>query len=509
MKKLNICIAGIAALLCTSCSDSDSVKDLAGTSEEMNELAENDSSSSTKETKNSSSSEKDNLSSSSEETITSSSSEEQGNIPQQESSLDNYLKLYDLQNKVHFDRAVMAFSASEMVSRAPGIDGGAGATEFDGEGVRKFVKQNIAALESFFPKAAEKYADLIEATKNGTNECTLYMFNLYGNEKYAGHVLEYISPDTMKVVNIEAKNCEASTDNQIVRFLFSYCGDVDRDPTIVRSTAKSSIAKDECPATKTDEEWVSIISSNEINSSASKNEPNSSSSNGENKTCRHISDNVATEDGTNCNSVTDTNIVIDCVSGERMKCEANYWVQDVCDPGSDCDGDGFPDGIYRPDLEPCDTDTLLEFFGNHYQCVENKWVLLPAPDNNRSQARNVSVQPRQGMALAPRVVMARNSDGTITIRDDGFYVSNSFIIKDVYTEISGDTIIVEVVYPEEAQLGSSQISAITFTVSKEYTNVKYLKYKNSDREMEIQEVDELPPCASSSTCQECGEGLTC
>ena len=46
MKKLNLCIAGAAALLCTSCSDSDGVKDLTGTSEELNEIADKGSSSS-------------------------------------------------------------------------------------------------------------------------------------------------------------------------------------------------------------------------------------------------------------------------------------------------------------------------------------------------------------------------------------------------------------------------------------------------------------------------------
>ena len=409
-----------------------------------------------------------------------------------------------------FDKAVLALNKSEMVSRTPAMDGSTNATEFDGEGVRKFVQQNIGAIETLFPKAAEKYTDLVDATKNGTNECSLYSFNLYGNKKYAGHVLEYVSPDTMKVVDIEAKNCEDNTSNQIVRFLFSYCGDVSKEPVVERTTATSDIAKEKCPADKTDDEWVNVISSNEINSSASKNEPNSSSSN-ENKTCRHISDNVATEDGTNCNSVTDTNIVIDCVSGERMKCEANYWVRDVCDPGSDCDGDGIPDGIYRPDLEPCDTDTLLYFYERHFQCVDGKWQYLPPPDSSdtRAQARNATLSPRQGMAVTPRVVMARNEDGTISIRDDGYYASNNFVMEAVYTEISGDTIIVDVIYPDGANVSSYQISALTFTVSKVYTNVKYIKYKDDDRVKEIHEVDELLPCASSSTCQECGEGLDC
>ena len=58
-------------------------------------------------------------------------------------------------------------------------------------------------------------------------------------------------------------------------------------------------------------------------------------------------------------------------------------------------------------------------------------------------------------------------------------------------------------------MSSYQISALTFTVSKVYTNVKYIKYKDDDRVQEIHEVDELLPCASSSTCQECGEGLDC
>ena len=510
MKKLNLCIAGAAALLCFNCGDSNSVN-VSGTSEELNEVADKGSSSSGTPGTESSSSVKDQKNSSSSVDDQNPNSSSSGDVQTPNNgSLDAYLQQYGLETKYRFDKAVLALNKSEMVSRTPAMDGSTNATEFDGEGVRKFVQQNIGAIETLFPKAAEKYTDLVDATKNGTNECSLYSFNLYGNKKYAGHVLEYVSPDTMKVVDIEAKNCEDNTSNQIVRFLFSYCGDVSKEPVVERTTATSDIAKEKCPADKTDDEWVNVISSNEINSSASKNEPNSSSSN-ENKTCRHISDNVATEDGTNCNSVTDTNIVIDCVSGERMKCEANYWVRDVCDPGSDCDGDGIPDGIYRPDLEPCDTDTLLYFYERHFQCVDGKWQYLPPPDSSdtRAQARNATLSPRQGMAVTPRVVMARNEDGTISIRDDGYYASNNFVMEAVYTEISGDTIIVDVIYPDGANVSSYQISALTFTVSKVYTNVKYIKYKDDDRVKEIHEVDELLPCASSSTCQECGEGLDC
>ena len=495
MKKLNICIAGALALLCTSCSDSDGVKDLTGTSEELNEVADKGSSSSGTPGTESSSSIKDQKNSSSSVDDQNPNSSSSGDVQTPNNgSLDAYLQQYGLETKYRFDKAVLALNKSEMVSRTPAMDGSTNATEFDGEGVRKFVQQNIGAIEALFPKAAAKYADLVEATKNGTNECSLYSFNLYGNEKYAGHVLEYVSPDTMKVVDIEAKNCEENTSNQIVRFLFSYCGDVSEDPVIERTTAKSDIAKDKCPASKTDDEWVNVIDSKEI------------------ANCRHISDNEALKQGANCNSSTDTETVIDCVTGKEYICAANYWtLAEICDPGSDCDGDGIPDGIYRPDLEPCDTDTLLYFYERHFQCVDGKWQYLPPPDSSdtRAQARNATLSPRQGMAVTPRVVMARNEDGTISIRDDGYNASNNFVMEAVYTEISGDTIIVDVIYPDGANVSSFQIGALTFTVSKVYTNVKYLRYKDDDRVKEIHEVDELLPCASSSTCQECGEGLEC
>ena len=358
MKKLNICIAGALALLCTNCGDPNSVN-VSGTSEDVNEIADKGSSSSGTPVAESSSS--------IGEQQQNSSSSGDAQTPQiNDGSLDAYLQQYGLQTKHRFDKAVLAFNKSEMVSRTPAMDGSTNSTEFDGEGVRKFVQQNIGAIEALFPKAAAKYADLVEATKNGTNECSLYSFNLYGNEKYAGHVLEYVSPDTMKVVDIEAKNCEENTNNQIVRFLFSYCGGVSEEPVIERTTAKSDIAKDKCPASKTDDEWVNVIDSKDIVTSSSSETPSSSaaenptsSSSKEIETCRHISDYDGMTENGNCNEDIDTGWVIDCVTGEEYKCALGYWVRNVCAPGSDCDGDGIPDGIYRPDLEPCDTDTLL------------------------------------------------------------------------------------------------------------------------------------------------------
>ena len=236
------------------------------------------------------------------------------------------------------------------------------------------------------------------------------------------------------------------------------------------------------------------------------------SSQAEPQNCLHISDTDGPTENGNCDSNIDTVRVIDCATGEKMRCTFNYWVRDVCAPGGDCNGDGIPDGDRRIDLEPCDTDTLLEFFGRHYQCVENQWVYLqaPAPDDNREKATNASVKHREGPAVAPRVVMVKNEDNTITIRDDGYNASNNFVIEDVYTELSGDTVIVDVIYPDGANISSFEIGALTFTVSNAYANAKHLKYKDGSRSVqEIFEEDELLPCANNGSCATCDPMLDC
>ena len=108
------------------------------------------------------------------------------------------------------------------------------------------------------------------------------------------------------------------------------------------------------------------------------------------------------------------------------------------------------------------------------------------------------------------VLACRDEDNTITIRDDGYNASNNFVIEDVYTELSGDTVIVDVIYPDGANVSSYEIGVLTFTVSKVYANVKYLKYKNGERSgQEIRVVDELLPCANNGSCQTCDPMLDC
>ena len=182
MKKLNICIAGMAALLCTNCGDSTSDK-IVGTSEEMNELAEGNSSSST-DTKQSSSSVKDKQSSSSTDQSSSSIGDTQA--PSDKNSLDYYVWQYKLSKPHKFDKAVLAVNTVRATASGTPASNVQDATMYGAEnaikeGVLEFTKDNVEKVTKYFPKTSEKYADLINTVKNGANECGLYAFNLYGS----------------------------------------------------------------------------------------------------------------------------------------------------------------------------------------------------------------------------------------------------------------------------------------------------------------------------------------
>jgi len=60
----------------------------------------------------------------------------------------------------------------------------------------------------------------------------------------------------MTVVDIVASSCLTNTNGKLVRFLFSYCGDVDRDPIIKRTSVTSDIPANRCPDKLMGSEWV-------------------------------------------------------------------------------------------------------------------------------------------------------------------------------------------------------------------------------------------------------------
>ena len=258
------------ALLFVGCSDNDA-KDIAGTVVDPNELAETISSSSADEELPSSSSA---IQSSSSIIVSSSSSNNGQTAPVNEldsNSLGYYLLQYGI-NDAAFDSKVFAStitykentSAPPQGSSDSHNDGDsrpgtvAAATEFDGQGFRPFVKQNIGALEYYFPEAYEKFPELIDDIKNDNMKegCGLYMLNVYADSRYAGHILTEVKGDSVTVLDIKADACLTGARANYARFLVSYCGDVDMNPEIVRKVIEVDIPKDKCPQVDPTQEWV-------------------------------------------------------------------------------------------------------------------------------------------------------------------------------------------------------------------------------------------------------------
>ena len=185
--------------------------------------------------------------------------------------------------------------------------------------------------------------------------------------------------------------------------------------------------------------------------------------------------------------------------------------ENKCPPGGDCDGDGIPDGIYRPDLEPCAVeDSTMEFYNRIFTCKEGKWVYTPDPDDtdpHREAATGAKAEHRGGPAVAPIVVKVKNADGTVTIRDDGADIYD-FNAVSVGVELFGDTLVAHVEFPEATTNGFS-MGTLTFTLSKACEGVNYLKYPNRDYAKPIHEVDKLTDCGNNSSCVECPPDQDC
>ena len=273
-----VCV--FASLFLAGCSN-----DVAGTSEEPNEIIADLSSSSEEDDVGSSSSERvkeissssvnpnKGLSSSSfkepdVEPLPISSSSEGGNAKppidgSEGNTLGYYLHLFDLDGE-NFDGNVLATTHVQSANNDGNTDPPRGtdpdraeATEFDAiEKVYRFVKQNVGALKVLFPEAYGRYSELVSAIENETIEdgCGLYLLNLYG-EKYVGHVLAEITSHKITVLDIKADGCKQMSGG-LVRFLFKFCGEMDTRPEIERIVVTGEMSDQRCQAISESDEWI-------------------------------------------------------------------------------------------------------------------------------------------------------------------------------------------------------------------------------------------------------------
>ncbi len=189
----------------------------------------------------------------------------------------------------------------------------------------------------------------------------------------------------------------------------------------------------------------------------------------------------------------------------------NFNPENKCPPGGDCNGDGIPDGIYRPDLEPCATeDSTMEFYSRIFTCKEGKWVYTPDADDVdpiREVATGAKAEHNNGPAVAPSVVKVKNADGTVTFRDDGADIYD-FDSVTVGAELAGDTLIAHVEFSDPTK-SSFVMGTLTFTVSNAFADINYLKYDFRGNVKPVREVEELLPCGNNSSCEQCPPDQDC
>ena len=173
-------------------------------------------------------------------------------------SLDYYLKLLN-QESDSFDSGVMATSIDLNTDGDPQNPNPPMATEFDTPWPHKIVKQNVDALQEYFPMAFAMYPQIISAIKNETldENCGLYTFNVYSDGLTAAYIVAEITENTIKVIDIPAGECKALSLTQMSRFLFYYCGELNSHAETEHIKVDVDLS-DNCPNLKTGNEWVKL-----------------------------------------------------------------------------------------------------------------------------------------------------------------------------------------------------------------------------------------------------------
>ena len=227
-------------------------RDISSSSSKVPEPVEGSSSSEKDTQTTSSSSDKEESSSSSEPppSFESSSSDRPGAVEgstNNPNTFDYYISTFALDSAA-FDSSVMA-SAIVYVEPPPAtlpVSSSSTPKEFREPGLHQFMKDNIDTLKLKFPKAVKRYKDLITAIENGSAECNLYLYNVLGSAEAAGHTLASITPDSITVFDIVSEKC-GSTETMMFGFLFTYCGEMNSEPELVRVTVESDNPKGKCP----------------------------------------------------------------------------------------------------------------------------------------------------------------------------------------------------------------------------------------------------------------------
>jgi len=290
-------------------------------------------------------------------------------------------------------------------------------------------------------------------------------------------------------IKMSRMSCGVATAS-LFAIAFSACGDDSSSNPDYNETNSSAIEQTDLSSAGNDD----ILSSSDVPPTSSNSAPKSSDAK---PASSSVSPTSSSDTPTSSEAVPESS--------------SEFNAKNNCLPGGDCDGDGIPDGIRRLDLEPCATeDSTMEFYYRIYTCKEGKWEYTPDADDtdpHREVATDAKAEHNNGPAVAPSVVKVKNADGTVTFRDDGadIYDFNSVTVG---AELFGDTLVAHVEFSDPTR-SSFVMGTLTFTVSNAFADINYLKYDFRGNVKPVREIEELLPCGSNASCEQCPPDKDC
>ena len=149
----------------------------------------------------------------------------------------------------------------------------------------------------------------------------------------------------------------------------------------------------------------------------------------------------------------------------------------MCPPGED-EGDDIPHFPCNSCISSHGEDRFECNTGELYVCgTGGTWTSTGLTEENLMEmATDVKAEPSTGAALTPRIVKVVNADGSVTFRDEGAKIYNDVVLAGVRGILSGDILYVKFLYPELPYYSGSQQGVVTFTLSKDFANVKQYRY---------------------------------
>ena len=149
----------------------------------------------------------------------------------------------------------------------------------------------------------------------------------------------------------------------------------------------------------------------------------------------------------------------------------------MCPPGED-EGDDIPHFPCNSCISSHGEDRFECNTGELYVCgTGGTWTSTGLTEENLMEmATDVKAEPPTGAALTPRIVKVVNADGSVTFRDEGAKIYNDVVVAGFRGILSGDILYVKFLYPELPYYSGSQQGVVTFTLSKDFANVKQYRY---------------------------------